>query len=124
MLGKTNTTTALIVQEPLNQNIEITKNGTYTADDGYSGLGVVTVAVSFAGIQYYGTELMFEVLHETLDNYLGRITEKSLDVLGINGDYVELVDWQYKPATIKENYQDVLTSDNDCVIKILTAVLN
>ncbi|MBR6515434.1 MAG: hypothetical protein IKT40_01115 [Bacilli bacterium] len=49
MLGKTNTTTALKPSNINNQDKTIIENGTYTADDGYTGLGTVTVNVESSG---------------------------------------------------------------------------
>lgn len=50
-------------EEINNQDIQVTENGIYTAEDGYTGLGTVTVSVadSFAPIIYCTTNVTSEV---------------------------------------------------------------
>lgn len=123
MLGKTNVVIGVEKIGVLNQNKTITQNGTYKADEGYTGLGEVTVDVSQNVANFYNTDMASEILSEVLLNSLHKLTDKATNILGIVDNYQNFDNYVYKAATIKEYYQNVLTVDNKKAVKILTNVL-
>lgn len=92
-----------------NQDKTITENGVYTADEGYSGLGTITVNVSE---QAFSAPLVQEVEDEIYYSTLSKAGLTIMDVLGEDTTIDPLTNIRvYKPSTITEKYHEILTCE-------------
>lgn len=102
-----------------NQDKTITENGQYTADEGYSGLGTITVNVSSSGPSsgnIYDKNLAEQYLSNLVNNsYKNACKELSGSTLNtqLTGQ------WEYKPSDFVEQLEDILYAYHNKAYKIL-----
>lgn len=102
-----------------NQDKTIVENGTYTADEGYSGLGTITVNVASSGPSsgnIYDKNLAEQYLSNLVNNsYKNACKELSGSTLNtqLTGQ------WEYKPSDFVEQLEDILYAYHSKAYKIL-----
>ena len=128
MLGKTNVVIGVEKIGIVNQNKTITQNGTYKADEGYTGLGEVIVDVSNSstgGTKTFSLAIVLEKMNEILYSKTTKTNNIAEDILQaeIPTEEEDTSVWKYDPKNITEYYQNILTCDNLYVQNRLNATL-
>lgn len=128
MLGKTNVVIGVEKIGIVNQNKTIKQNGTYKADEGYTGLGEVIVDVSNSstgGTNTFSLATVLEKMNEILYSKISKTNNIAENILQTEmpTEEEDTSVWKYDPKNITEYYQNILTCDNLYVQNRLNATL-
>lgn len=112
-----------------NQDKIIVENGTYTADEGYSGLGTVTVNVPSSPVtsaNTYGKEMATEYLQNLVDSCYDVSCFSLIDIeQDSSNDKTDIAltgDWVYKAADFNEQLEELLWPSHDKVYAMLSQI--
>lgn len=76
-------------------------------------------------MQNYSVDFAYDYTKDLLDSSVNISNKKLLNILNISGNSSPLSGiWEYKPASLREYLQNILTCDNISACKILNKIIS